>query len=56
MKKKEIGYIYSEKFILPSSHVSEEKIKELFNQKMYSVILKMEKAIIGDNDDEKEWF
>lgn len=55
MKEKEIHYIYSEKFILPSSYVSEEKIKELFNLKMYSVILKMEDFIIGDND-EKESF
>lgn len=51
MPKKDIYYIYSEKFIFPSSNLSEEKIKELFNQKMYSIILKIEDSITLDDDE-----
>ena len=42
MSKKDICYIYSEEFIFSSNNLSEEKIRELFNQKMYSIILKIE--------------
>ena len=46
--KKAINYIYSEEFKRDDKIMTEEELKDIFNDKYFKTIIKMEKDVLKD--------